>query len=229
MMQYDIVSGRTSSISMADGPIDQTAASVIWSTYLKQLVMFGGLLGNDTFNSLHTYDSASGWAAITPINAGPSPRAYHCAMVANNGKKMVVFGGQTLPSNTILGDIYVLDLETWVWSAGTPLNSGLNRSATACGASGDYFVSWGGDRDAVASNITLLFDIKTMSWTDSFVPPPSPPGEKKPKVGMIVGIAAGVVVFLAIVGFILYRRSKRPQDDKNKNGKDGGEAGGVTV
>ncbi|KAG0358880.1 hypothetical protein BG005_001695 [Podila minutissima] len=231
MMQYDIVSGRTSSISMANGPIDHAAASVVWSRYLKKLIMFGGLLGNDTLNSLHTYDSVSGWAAITPTNAGPSPRAFHCAVVTNNGTKMVAFGGITnYPSNTISGDIYVLDLTTWTWSAGTPLKSDLTRANTACGATGDYFVSWGGNHgDAVTSNITLLFNIKTMSWTDSFVPPPSPPEEKKSKVGMIVGIAAGVVVFLAIVGFIFYRRSKRPQDGKNKNGKDGGEAGGVTV
>ncbi|KAG0079031.1 F-box only protein 42 [Podila epicladia] len=233
MMQYDIVSGRTSSISMANGPIDHAAASVVWSRYLKKLVMFGGLLGNDTFNSLHTYDSASGWAAITPTNPGPSPRAYHCAVVANNGTKMVVFGGITdIPSNTVSGDIYVLDLTTWAWSVGTPLSSDLARANTACGATGDYFVSWGGsrvDNIIVSSNITLLFNIKTMSWTDSFVPPPTPPEEKKSKVAMIAGIAAGVVVLLAIVGFIFYRRSKRSRDGKNKNGKDGGEAGGVTV
>ncbi|KAG0087334.1 F-box only protein 42 [Podila epicladia] len=233
MMQYDIVSGRTSSISMANGPIDHAAASVVWSRYLKKLVMFGGLLGNDTFNSLHTYDSASGWAAITPTNPGPSPRAYHCAVVANNGTKMVVFGGITdIPSNTVSGDIYVLDLTTWAWSVGTPLSSDLARANTACGATGDYFVSWGGsrvDNIIVSSNITLLFNIKTMSWTDSFVPPPTPPEEKKSKVAMIAGIAAGVVVLLAIVGFIFYRQSKRSRDGKNKNGKDGGEAGGVTV
>ncbi|KAF9309085.1 hypothetical protein BG003_010231 [Podila horticola] len=237
MMQYDIVTGKTSSISMANGPIDHAAASVVWSRYLKKLVMFGGLSGNDTFNTLHTYDSTSGWIPITPTNAGPSARAFHCAVVANNGTKMVVFGGITnYPMNTVSGDIYVLDLTTWAWSAGPSLSSDLTRANTACGATGDYFVSWGGSHsDVVTSNITLLFNIKTLSWTDSFVPPPSvsppvsPPEVSKSRVGMIAGIAAGAVVLLAIVGFIFYRRGKRHQDGKGTNGKDGGDAGGVTV
>ncbi|KAF9326207.1 F-box only protein 42, partial [Podila minutissima] len=184
MMQYDIVRGTTRSISMEGGPINRYAASVVWSTYLNKLVTFGGGLANETFGLVHTYGSSSGWNEMRTANAGPSPRAYHCAVVANDGKKMVVFGGRTLHSITFLGDIYVLDLETWAWSAGTPLNSGLNRSSIACGASGDYFVSWGGldqNRRVVASNYTLLFNIKTMSWTDSFVPPPSLPEEKKSK------------------------------------------------
>ncbi|KAG0018522.1 hypothetical protein BGZ81_010194 [Podila clonocystis] len=233
MMQYDIVTGKTSSISMANGPINHSAASVVWSKYLKKLVMFGGLLGNDTFNSLHTYDSTSGWAAITPTNAGPSPRAFHCAVVASSGTKMVVFGGVTNTSTYLgTGDIYVLDLTTWTWSARITLDPDLARVDTACGATGDYFVSWGGSQSntAVSSNITLLFNIKTMSWTDSFVPPPSPPPEESgSKVGMIAGIAAGVVVLLAIVGFIFYRRVKRQQDGKAEDGKNGGGTGGATV
>ncbi|KAG0006789.1 hypothetical protein BGZ81_005290, partial [Podila clonocystis] len=94
---------------------------------------------------------------------------------------MVVFGGITdYPSNTVSGDIYVLDLTTWAWSSGTSLTSDLTRANTACGATGDYFVSWGGShKDIVTSNITLLFNINTLSWADSFVPPPPPPPEEK--------------------------------------------------
>ncbi|KAG0028425.1 hypothetical protein BGZ82_008433 [Podila clonocystis] len=241
MMQYDITNDKTSSVSMANGPITHHAASVVWSKYLKKLVMFGGSDGSVTFNSLHTYDSSSGWVAIAPTNAGPSPRAFHCAVVANNGTKMVVFGGVSDTSTDLgTGDIYVLDLTTWTWSARITLNPDLARVDPACGATGDYFVSWGGSQDniVVSSNITLLFNIKTMSWTDRFVPPPSPspppppsppPEEKTSKVGMIAGIAAGVVVLLAIVGFIFYRRGKRQHDGKAEDGKDGGGTGGATV
>ncbi|KAG0093803.1 hypothetical protein BGZ93_007358 [Podila epicladia] len=233
MLRYDIKNDKTTSVSMANGPIDHAAASVVWSKHINKLIMFGGSFNGTPLNTLHTYNSASGWAAITPTNAGPSPRAFHCAVVVSNGTKMVVFGGK-LPgsSTTFFGDIFVLDLITWTWFPGTALNSNLTRSNTACGATGDYFVSWGGsgpDNKIVSSNITLLFNIKTMSWTDSFVPPPTPPEEKKSKVGMIAGIAAGVVVLLAIVGFMFYRRSKRPQDGKSGHGKDGDDVGGVAV
>ncbi|KAF8934562.1 hypothetical protein BGZ52_004021 [Haplosporangium bisporale] len=233
MMQYDVTAGKTSSIPMTNGPLDHAAASVVWSKYIKKLVMFGGLLGNVTFNTLHTYDSTSGWVAITPTNTGPSARAFHCAVVANNGTKMIVFGGITnIPLGTISGDIYVLDLTTWTWSAGPSLGADLARANAACGATGNYFVSWGGSQsDVVTSNITLLFNINNMNWTDTFVPPPptvTPVAETKSKVGIIAGVAVAAVVVLALVGFIFYRRGQRHQKSKGKNGK-GGEDGGVTV
>lgn len=138
MMQYDVAAGKTSSIPMTNGPLDHSAASVVWSKYLKKLVMFGGQLDSDTFNTLHTYDSTSGWTAITPTNFGPSARAYHCAVVANNGTKMVVFGGVTNTLlDTVSGDIYVLDLTNWTWTAGPSLSADLARYGVACGATGN--------------------------------------------------------------------------------------------
>lgn len=138
MMQYDIKNGKTSSVPMTNGTINHVAASVVWSTYLKKLVMFGGVQGGVTLDTLHAYDSTSGWTAITTTNAGPSARAFHCGVVASNGTKMVVFGGYSNMSTKLYtGDIYVLDLTTWTWSDRIPLNPDLARVDTACGASGE--------------------------------------------------------------------------------------------
>ncbi|KAF9982085.1 hypothetical protein BGZ75_006552, partial [Mortierella antarctica] len=56
-----------------------------------------------------------------------------------NGTKIVVFGGYG-PSGAH-GNIYILDLQSMVWSKGV---SGDPRAEMACSARGDNFIAWGG-------------------------------------------------------------------------------------
>ncbi|KAF9415168.1 hypothetical protein BGZ94_000169 [Podila epigama] len=245
MMQYNIVTNETTSIPMTNGPEDLAAMSVTWSRYLKKMVVFGGLYDDKVHNTLYTYDSTTGWTLITTTNPNPSPRIYHCATQTSDGTKLIIFGGITSYVNyTTTPNIYVLDLATWTWAEGPPLPIHLARANAACAVTGDYFIAWGGDSGKIMeSNVTLLFNYKTLKWTDSFVPPKDVKdvvdgtdggGGGKSKVGLYAGVAAGVVVVLALVGFLLFRRSKRRQGyNKGKNndadGSNNAAAGGVNV
>ncbi|KAF9983904.1 hypothetical protein BGZ75_004544 [Mortierella antarctica] len=63
---------------------------------------------------------------------------------AYNGTKMVVFGGVNVARQTVAG-IYVLDVETMIWTKGKDIDPLLSRSDMACSVAGDNFIAWGGN------------------------------------------------------------------------------------
>lgn len=68
---------------------------------------------------------------------------------------MIVFGGAlypdvvtrvkgAIPLATIVGSIYILDIQSLTWTKGADVDPQYARSDMACGVSGDNFVAWGG-------------------------------------------------------------------------------------
>jgi len=91
----------------------------------------------------------------------PSPRAAHSCTVV--GRKLFIFGGNN--HNTLFGDLYVLDTETFKWSMppckGTPP---FPRSGHSAVLLKHKLVIFGGGGTGKPMNDVHYLDLKTMTW-----------------------------------------------------------------
>ncbi|KAG0306245.1 hypothetical protein BGZ97_000813 [Linnemannia gamsii] len=85
-----------------------------------------------------------GWYTMPIQGVAPQVRAYHCMAANEDGTKIVIYGGR-LRNNTIVGELWVLNLITYTWTQAT--TSGPPRSHAACTIAGDQFLLWGGRTD----------------------------------------------------------------------------------
>ena len=65
-------------------------------------------------------------------------------IVAYNGTKVIVFGGSDIQEISQSG-IFILDVATMHWTAGTPASPSQARCNLACTVNGDHFIAWGGN------------------------------------------------------------------------------------
>lgn len=212
--------------------------AVVASESAKAIFYFGGLIANDVFATFAKLDyGGSAWTIIAAKGVGPSPRAVTCMVAAYGGTKLVVFGGEG-PGKVVLGDIYIYDVATSTWTPGPDAGTSRARAGHVCAVSGDNLVIFGGyinfSRAPVAET-TLVFNLKSNTWSDSFVssgPIPSPPSpgsfggsgavsgsgsgsESGPKIGAIAGGVGAVL--LVIMGIIFWvRHKKRPRMDEEQ-------------
>jgi hypothetical protein len=162
-----------------------------WSTLRKQIFIFGGLSLGVAQNTLYTYipnstnvDSISAAQVTGDI---PPGRNEHCMVEAYGRTKMILFGGYGL-EGFALDDIYILDVVSMKWTKGTPGGPMARRRSTSCAATGDYFIVWGGvmfmfkDPDAIVpnENVTLIYNLVTNQWVDTYSPDPYVPPPREP-------------------------------------------------
>ncbi|KAF9134496.1 hypothetical protein BG015_003401 [Linnemannia schmuckeri] len=141
------------------------------------------------------------WALLPTSGTPPVPSADHCTAVSEDGKTLVFYGGRTsivTPNNAFTGAIYLLDINTGVWSSGLPPSS-TPRVYTACTLIGDQFVVWGGSanaNDTLPSVQPIVFDTTLKKWVDSYKPPQyyiDNPPPKKPTPSSGSGNSGGSV------------------------------------
>ncbi|KAF9322867.1 Dynein regulatory complex subunit 7 [Podila minutissima] len=194
--------------------------SISWSERLDAMLMFAGVYpktGQMT-NSLYRYNYADGsWTLLPTTGDVPSPRYGACFTPVAGGRSMVVFGGDTA-ENVTLRDIYVLDVTTWKWTRGhdAPLEDA--RAGAACAVSNDMFVAFAGYvRNPYFNNnprLLVVYSLSTNSWVDKFTYTPLPNGSgsgsgSRSNLGAIIGgAAAGCVVLLGIIIYMVRRRRK---------------------
>lgn len=114
--------------------IDRTAKSADGSTSRRLgIVIFGGNNDTKSFNSVHLLDTtgdASGkynWFQPNISGTPPSPRTGHTAVLLEDGKTVLVYGGwdpnaddddEEDGAEMIFQDSFLLDTELWSWSPG---------------------------------------------------------------------------------------------------------------
>lgn len=103
----------------------------------SQLVIFGGNGPNASFNTVHVLETdGKEWAWINPKVSGtvPLPRTGHCAALLADKKTIIIYGGWDPndedigadDEDTVYGDSYLLDTETFTWSVGPkPVHRGV--------------------------------------------------------------------------------------------------------
>ncbi|KAG0018194.1 hypothetical protein BGZ80_007467 [Entomortierella chlamydospora] len=241
MMEYDPTTGASRSLPMPSEFAGYGLAyySVVWSTQRSSILLYGGHLITANYSSneqLFEYKpSINTWSLINTTGQSPGNVENHCAVSANSGAKMVVFGGQN-PTTTQLGGIYILDVPSLAWVEGADIGQALSRSNMACTVSGDNFVAWGGDRFgeiSEAMGTPVIYNLKNNQWTTQFslsgaeaVPTGS---SNKTKVGVAIGAVAGALAIFALIGYFVFRRiqsGKNSQKDIESSSATG--AGGYS-
>ncbi|KAF9163822.1 hypothetical protein BGX21_011311 [Mortierella sp. AD011] len=189
------------------------SSTVAWSTAQRSLIYVDESTG-DTFS----YSPAKGWSQLAVTGTIPPPRSNACFVEAYGGSKMILFGGYNAALQTSINTIHILDMSSLTWTSGPTFSSKGGRMGAACAASGDYFIVWGGqsstsDVDLVASNATLVYDMKNITWTSSYIAPsPLSPSKSKTRAIAISCAVLGTVILMLIAGYIYYRiRSKKPK------------------
>jgi hypothetical protein len=141
-----------------------------------------------------------------------------------DGTTVVTYGGQ-LRNDTLLGEIWILDVPTATWSQGP---SGPIRASAACTIAGDQFIIWGGRRGAIVNAVPemMIYNITSANYITDYTPPafykdlkppppltrttaPWPTGETTDTATTTGGFVAGCVVggltaTGAIVGLVVY-------------------------
>jgi hypothetical protein len=175
MMVVNIATKSFTKVPMAPPLLPSKQFAVAWSALSGKMFLFGGTTGyigqTDRFLA-YSYNKAEGWKDLSTLMKGkvPTARKDACIASAYGGTKLVLSGGFNMDRVKLLPEIYVLDVATLTWTQGPNPPAKDQRAAGACGVSGDYLISWGGLNNYEAmTNSTTVFNIKTNSWTPSYI------------------------------------------------------------
>ncbi|KAF9363279.1 hypothetical protein BGX34_004495 [Mortierella sp. NVP85] len=216
MLELDIKAMKINSVPMpAFISAGNNLFGVAWSAANKAMFYYGqqvyrGQLENDTVS---VFNPSVGWTSPKTSGVVPPIRVDPCFVSADGGRKMILFGGYSRKTGGTLGDIYILDVTTYTWTAGPSLPSpNLSRSGVACGVSNNQLIIWGGANDnpestTIVSNEPLIFDLKTNKWASSYTAPvPSTPlansGNGKGD-NSLIAIILGSVIGVLVVGLVV--------------------------
>ncbi|KAF9365739.1 hypothetical protein BGX34_008604 [Mortierella sp. NVP85] len=210
MLKVNLTDGSIASDNITQMMRTQDQYAVAWSAPLRSLVYVAE-------DGVYTYNSTNGWKSFSTPPKGTLPLG-SCLVAANGGSQMILFGGYSKTTNVTSGDIYILDVATSTWKVGPSVPIPDRRQTPACAVSNDQFIAWGGNaavgNDVVAPvNMTLVYNLKTNTWTTEYVVPPETvhaAGGSVSKAVVASAVVASVLVLLLVVGgVIVYRRRSR--------------------
>ncbi|KAK3805903.1 MAG: hypothetical protein J3Q66DRAFT_375642 [Benniella sp.] len=233
MLVVDLKDGSNTSDNKDFTLPEQSSYAVAWSAHLKSLLFL-----ND--NGMYSYNPLDGWKNF---NGPPGLTATSEFCMVSSGSKVVVFGGYSKSSDSISGDIFILDVPTLTWKKGPSTSPHDVRRSPACALSNGQFVAWGGDASNGAkvvppNNMVLIYDIKTDAWGSDYTPPTTSASEKKPglsKAWRTILIVVGAIIGVIVLGFCLWvclimigeaRREARRRKEARRRAEGGGGGGG---
>ncbi|KAF9102465.1 hypothetical protein BGX27_010980 [Mortierella sp. AM989] len=198
----------TDSTDMSSQMSNVSGSTVAWSSARQSMIYLDESTGN-TFS----YSPKEGWSQLNVTGAIPIPRSDACLVAAYEGTKMILFGGYDTKLQASLNTIHILDTPTLTWTSGHNFDQTIGRMGSACAASGDYFIAWGGksrvtDLDELASNAPLVYNIKNNTWTSSYIAPDlsiAAATKSRTRAIAISGAVLGTVALVGILGYIYYR------------------------
>ncbi|KAJ2449061.1 hypothetical protein EV183_005102 [Coemansia sp. RSA 2336] len=174
------------------------------------MVVLGGASNGKlvSMGTLFVYDGQrQSWTRRTAVGKVPQARRNHVATVVN-GTQIVVHGGANANS-TALGDVAVLDTNTWTWSQPKVANLPKPRYDHAAVQAGPYMILTFG-RAAVNASDYGIYILDTTSW--EFVDHYDPGRAKltilynndKVTGGTIFGLFVASVVALLVLMILMY-------------------------
>lgn len=144
---------------------------------------------------------------------------------------MVIYGG-ILTNETVVGDLWILDVVTSTWSQGI---AGPERVYSICTVAGDQFLLWGGStgQNLVSPPEMLMYNLNTSAYIQQYTPPafykdlkPPPPlvrtkapwptnnpalTSRSATILVSVGCAVGGLVLITVFTAIFFIRRRRRQ------------------
>lgn len=150
---------------------EKSVYAIAWNTLLKGLLFLNE-------NGMYMR-SSTGWKNFNGPPGLTATNAY-CMVSSTSGSKVVLFGGYSQSLNASVGDIFILDVATLTWKKGPSTSPSDVRRSPACAISNNYFIAWGGDTGNVArivpaTNILLVYDLRTDRWTSQYIAPTTIP------------------------------------------------------
>ncbi|KAK3806637.1 MAG: hypothetical protein J3Q66DRAFT_374969 [Benniella sp.] len=153
----------------------ETGYATAWNPVRNSVIYVGK-------SGVYEYTWEKGWTPFFSKGLDVIPPRGACLVSVSNGTKMALFGGTIKDGKANTGDIYVLDLTKKSWtkaSVDSKQKSRIARQTAACGSTGDQVIVWGGNTVPgfggngfeCPKDRTLVFNVKTMKWTDKYVAP----------------------------------------------------------
>ncbi|RIA85749.1 hypothetical protein C1645_879109 [Glomus cerebriforme] len=206
-----------------------------------------------TLNEVYLYDTINdNWSTKTTSGKIPSNRAIFSTVLGLDGQRVIIYGGEFNNPGYLDTTLYVLDLTNFSWYI--PKISGKIPSPRIyhkANVIGKYMViSFGTSYDDVVDGDILLLDISNNDeyvWTTTFDPTvpnnissslsppsssPSPSPTTSPTSNAPAAVIAGAtvgslfgVILLSFGGFLLYKRNKNKQKQKDVMQIHGSEGG----
>ncbi|KAF8948099.1 hypothetical protein BGZ47_006507 [Haplosporangium gracile] len=200
-----------------------TDVGAVWSTERNSILTFGGSrappAGTNAFgDDIQEYDvTTKSWKIMTTSGDIPPARLDHCMAASEDGSKIVLFGG-TLDGVFYYNTIYILDVKSGNWKQGTPAPTA--RTRMACSFHSYQFIAWGGSsggpRNTMLTNIPAVYDLNSDKWVENYNVDNT---EKKTNVGAIVGALAAVAAVGGAIAFLMVRRRKQRQREREEGFK----------
>ncbi|KAG0210474.1 hypothetical protein BGX28_009284 [Mortierella sp. GBA30] len=219
----------TQSTMPANGLLNRRYYKGVWWAQKQSIIYFGGYhygTGDPLPNSLLQFTpSTNTWTTLATNSIGPSGRADFCMEIADDGSKLVVFGGRVQSgSNLVLtNDLFILDLSTLTWTRGQNYTS--SRTYPACTIVNSTFISWGGQDDvATVSKSAVLYNLNTNQYITRFIPPESPPSNptepsnSSSNTGAIVGGVVGSLAVIVLAGMIFFMKRQKNRKQNAMSG-----------
>ncbi|KAF9423154.1 hypothetical protein BGZ94_008399 [Podila epigama] len=230
VMTLDAKTGSFSTIEPASMATSLTDAGAVWSTTRKTILVVGGSLAPPALPiglelaTVKEFDPATRtWKQMTTSGDIPPARFDHCVAISEDGSKLVVFGGAK-DSTVSYSSLYILDVASGVWRQGKSADK--PRTKFGCALHAGQFIAFGGSEGAqratMLDNVPLVYHLEQNQWVDRYdasaTPSSADGGSSSSKVGLIAGIAAGVVFLIVLVAGIWWmRRRKQKQSNGPKS------------
>ncbi|KAF9985521.1 hypothetical protein BGZ75_002919 [Mortierella antarctica] len=217
----------------------------VWSTVRKSVLFYGGKANRTIPVGLMEYQPSNNqWTNVVSFTEGPATdifrsitRVVSADILTENSRSYhpgrLMFGNQILPYS-----VFILDVNTLVWTKGTDPKIGEERYSPACAVVGDYFIVAGGSPPPSGGIVqpVIVYNIKMNQWTDSYKAPNTPSvstgiesssmketaspvvDQGQPsgtgnlsgaKIGIIAGGSSTLLIFLTCGAFLIHRRKMR--------------------
>jgi len=178
MLSVDLRTNQVNS-TLISNVIDTDAPEhIIWSAYLKGMVVTFGVFSPVVFTPSKATNSRKGWAQLDSSESKEMAKdvveSHPCAAPAYNDTKIIFLGRYLDDKSNLRTHVYTLDLVKRVWRKG-PFAGSERMDLVSCAVSGDFFIAWGGQINEKPSNRTLVFNMKTEKWVSRYIAPPSQP------------------------------------------------------
>ncbi|KAF9284878.1 hypothetical protein BGZ68_004335 [Mortierella alpina] len=178
-------------------------STAVWSTQRDSFLIYGGLnylnvrVGNPFL--IEYSPRGTGWRRLLTTGDYPGDISGHC----------------------MVSGIFILDVNSLVWTQGHAADPSLRRSDMACAVAGDNFVVWGGEYAGTKINqfgTPLIYNLRTNQWTTEFIlsdttPPTetlSPTSNGNNTDSKTAAIAGGctAIVVAVLAAYMIYRRGR---------------------
>ena len=149
-------------------PYGRICHTAVHDFHNDRMVVYAGSSHSQTLGDLWQLDSDSLiWTQLYPQNSGPLFLRSHCAVFNPADTSLVLFGGVEYPGGYISDELWVLNLNSLLWTEIQP--SGLWPPPTRCNYATYWpeahkMVMFGGRIDEQRYNTTWLLDLDTFTW-----------------------------------------------------------------